>query len=78
LTKQGIKQKSLDFDFFVYVFSLFLASCAYTSVLSNDITDVYVADFGSEDIKRCRPSDVDLSNSEAKEFFLRAKNIDHT
>jgi len=61
----------------VFVVSLFLISCAYTNVLSNNITDVYVADFGSEDIKRCRPSDVDLSNSEAKEFFLRAKNVDY-
>ncbi|MCF6211235.1 MAG: hypothetical protein L3K24_11355 [Gammaproteobacteria bacterium] len=58
-------------------FSIFLASCANISPQNNKITDVYVADFGSEDIQRCRPSDVDLSHSEAREFFLKAREVDY-
>ncbi len=61
----------------VLVASIFFASCANTSFQRNDIADVYVADFGSEDIKHCRPSDVDLSHSEAKEFFLRAEKVEY-
>lgn len=57
--------------------AMFLSSCASTGIQSNNITDVYVADFGSEDIKHCRPSDVDLSHNEAKEFFLRAKKVEY-
>lgn len=57
--------------------AMLLSSCASTGFQSNDITDVYVADFGSEDIKRCRPSDVDLSHNEAKKFFIRAKKVEY-
>ena len=57
--------------------AMFLASCANIAFQGNSITKVYVADFGSEDIKHCRPSDVDLSNNEAKIFFLRAKQVEY-
>jgi hypothetical protein len=53
-----------------------LASCATPSFYQHEITDVYVEDFGSDDKKSCRPSDVDLSHSEAKEFFLRARQVE--
>jgi len=56
--------------------TLTLASCAVTVVNVNDISDVYVTDFISDDIERCRPSDVDLNHSEAREFFVRAKRVD--
>ena len=56
---------------------LLLISCAGTALQKKLITDVYVADFGSEDINSCRPSDVDLSHHEAKEFFLRARQVDY-
>lgn len=55
---------------------LALTSCAASAFDVSKITDVYVADFSSEDIKRCRPSDVDLDHREAKAFFVRAKQID--
>ena len=54
-----------------------LAACAEAVPPPEQITDVYVADFGSEDIESCRPSDVDLSNNEVKEYFLRARQVDH-
>lgn len=52
------------------------ASCA---TMANDvgrITEVYVADFHSDDIEHCRPSDVDLSHGQAREFFMRARRVD--
>lgn len=55
----------------------FIASCATQGFYQNEITDVYVEDFGSDDIESCRPSDVDLSNHEAKEFFLRARQVEY-
>ncbi len=61
----------------VAVVAIFLASCANIISQDSKITDVYVADFGSEDIERCRPSDVDLNHSEAREFFLRAREVDY-
>jgi len=39
--------------------------------------DVYVADFNSDDIKSCRPSDVDLSHYQAKQFFIRSREVEH-
>ena len=54
-----------------------LTACAKTDSQLNQITDVYVEDFGSTDIKTCRPSDVDLSNTEVKDYFLRAREVEH-
>ena len=42
----------------------------------NDVTDVYVEDFQSTEMDRCRPSDVPLDNGAAAEFFRRAKLVD--
>lgn len=61
----------------IAVAAIFLASCASISFQNDKITDVYVADFGSEDIEHCRPSDVDLSHSGAREFFLRAREVNY-
>ena len=60
----------------VAIAMIFLTSYANISFQSDKITDVYVADFGSEDIERCGPSDVDLSHSGAREFFIRAREVD--
>lgn len=54
-----------------------LASCASAGPRQGVITDVYVADFGSEDISSCRPSDVDLGHHEAREFFVRARQVEY-
>jgi hypothetical protein len=54
-----------------------LASCATQDFYQREITDVYVEDFGSDDIESCRPSDVDLSHHEAKEYFLRARQVEY-
>ena len=42
----------------------------------NGVSDVYVEDFQSTAMDRCRPSDVPLGNAEAAEFFRRAKLVD--
>jgi len=55
----------------------FLTSCATQGFHQHQITDVYVEDFGSDDIESCRPSDVDLSNYKAKEYFLRARQVEY-
>ena len=62
----------------VFIVSAFLTSCATIELQPNKITEVYVADFGSEDIETCRPSDVDLNHHDAKAYFLRARQVDHT
>ncbi|MFP5349746.1 MAG: hypothetical protein ACLGHO_07870 [Gammaproteobacteria bacterium] len=53
-----------------------LASCATSAFDTRAITDVYVADFHSDDMQQCRPADVDLSHSQAKEFFTHARRVD--
>lgn len=56
---------------------IFCASCATSqSFRQQEVTAVYVEDFGSDDNGRCRPEDVDLSHREAKEFFLRARQVE--
>lgn len=52
---------------------LLLVSCAQHQKYS----DVYVEDFQSEDISACGPSDVDLSNEEAREFFSRSRSVEY-
>lgn len=64
---------------FIIIFAIiFLASCATHDFSQHEITDVYVGDFGSDDIKSCRPSDVGLTHHEAKGFFLRARQVAYT
>jgi hypothetical protein len=58
--------------------AIFLSACANQDFRQRQITDVYVEDFGSEDIERCRPSDVDLSHHEAKAYFLRARQVEYS
>ena len=55
---------------------LALVSCATSVSDINGMDEVYVADFKSENMERCRPSDVDLSHGQAKDFFIRAKLVD--
>lgn len=54
-----------------------ISSCQNTHFRINEIEDVYVDDFNSEDIESCKPSDVDLSHSEAREYFMRSKLVDY-
>ncbi len=53
--------------FFLFV----LTGCA-----SNGISNVYIEDFVTSEPKSCRPSDIDLSNDEAAQFFQLARNVD--
>ena len=61
---------------FYFVSATALMSCTTLAFDAHKLTEVYVADFNSEDMEHCRPSDVDLSHSQAKEFFTRAKLVD--
>lgn len=60
---------------YVFIISMILSSCASTDIRTKEITDVYVADFGSDEPERCRPSDVDLNRKEARQFFVRSKQV---
>lgn len=51
------------------------ASCSAGPIDTQKISEVYVADFHSDDTS-CRPSDVDLDHNKASQFFLRSKQID--
>jgi len=56
---------------------LLIASCAASQRVEHLITDVYVEDFQTENIENCKPSDVDLSNSEARQFFMRSTQVEY-
>lgn len=55
--------------------SLLFSSHAAAQLDMRKILDVYVDDFHSDEPDRCRPSDVNLSHREAREFFLRSKQV---
>ncbi|WP_263139795.1 hypothetical protein [Pseudomonas sp. RIT-PI-AD] len=38
--------------------------------------DFYVEDFNSENVQRCRATDVDLDNEQVQDFFTRAQLVD--
>ncbi len=54
-----------------------LVSCSTNQARGLKISDVFVADFGSDDIDSCKPSDVDLNNDEAKKFFVRSRRVEY-
>lgn len=61
---------------FLFTSIIALSSCATMMFDTHKIAEVYVANFNSENIQSCRPSDVDLSHSQARDFFMRAKLVD--
>jgi len=44
---------------------------------SNDLNEIYIADFVSDAPEQCGPEDVDLSNTDVKRFFQLAREVDH-
>lgn len=54
-----------------------LAACAVAGMRQAPITDVDVADFESDDMQSCRPSDVPLNHAQAHDFFRRARQVDY-
>jgi hypothetical protein len=59
------------------IICLLLASCTYFQGSNQEISEVYVKDFQTEDMDSCKPSDVDLNNNEAKIFFLKSRKVDY-
>lgn len=57
------------------VLASLLAACAAADMRQAQITDVYVADFKSDDVQSCRPSDVPLDHARARDFFRRARQV---
>ena len=64
-------------NFLIILATVILTSCTTQIFFPNEISDLYVEDFASNDIESCRPSDVDLSHREAKEYFLRARQVEY-
>lgn len=56
---------------------IFTVSCAQRNEADIFISQVYVEDFQTENMNDCKPSDVDLSNDEAEQFFLRSKKVEY-
>lgn len=56
---------------------LFIASCAPNQKMEHSISHVYIEDFQTENMNECKPSDVDLNNEEAKQFFLRSTKVEY-
>lgn len=42
-----------------------------------DINNVYIANFVSDAPQQCKPTDVDLSNIQVKQFFQQAAEVEH-
>lgn len=61
----------------ILVFTFFMISCAPSSAKPEKIQDLYVDDFHSDDIHSCKTSDVELSHSQAREFFNKAREVDY-
>ncbi|MGP9802760.1 hypothetical protein [Rheinheimera sp. NSM] len=59
--------------------SLWLPACGsqQQSFDSDQIGSLYIADFVSDAPEQCRPTDVDLSNIEVKQFFKQAREVAH-
>jgi hypothetical protein len=55
--------------------SFLVTSCSFSTIEVREIKNVFVSDFHSDEIKACRPSDVELSHRDAYDFFHRAKII---
>lgn len=66
-----------------YLLSCFAAllllgcSSAQQNIAVQQITALYVADFVSDEPLQCRPTDVDLSNVDALQFFQLAQQVDY-
>ena len=56
--------------------ALVLVSALVVFFVATDIRDVYVADFKSDNIAACRPSDVDLNRTQVADFFRRARAVE--
>ncbi len=61
--------------FSILLFALLGVSCS-SLYKGKSFSKVYVSDFHSDDIKICGPADVDLSHAQAKDFFVRAQEVD--
>lgn len=55
-----------------------LEACAAVGMRQAAISDVYVADFKSDDMQSCSPSDVPLNRAQAHDYFRRARQVDYT
>jgi len=55
--------------------SILITSCSSNAIKIENIKDVYVTDFHSDDARSCKTSDVDLGHREAYIFFNRAKKV---
>lgn len=68
---------TIEFKTCIFASIIFLTSCATNTDSIDSLSNVYVADFHSDDINSCRPSDVDLSHKQALEFFQRSKQVEY-
>ena len=53
-----------------------VSALVFLLFISSDVSDVYVADFKSDNMATCRPSDVDLSRNQVTDFFHRARQVE--
>ena len=60
----------------VLAMSVLGAAAASAFYVSREVGDVYVADFKSDNMATCRPSDVDLNRTQVADFFRRASAVE--
>ena len=59
-----------------WAMSALLLAMALLVFVATDVRDLYVADFKSDNMATCRPSDVDLNRIQVVDFFRRASRIE--
>ena len=59
-----------------WAMSALLLAMALLVFVATDVRDLYVADFKSDNMATCLPSDVDLNRIQVVDFFRRASRIE--
>lgn len=67
----------MEIKYTIIIFAVCASSCTTTSDISGDIQELYVDDFHSDNIDICKTSDVELSHSQAREFFSKAREVNY-
>ncbi|WP_444930279.1 hypothetical protein ACJJIF_21455 [Microbulbifer sp. SSSA002] len=63
----------IDFKLLLIAIGSSMMSCTPIEKVS----DVYVEDFQTDLIDSCKPSDVDLNNSEVEQFFKKSRKVEY-
>jgi hypothetical protein len=67
----------MEIKYTIIILAVCASSCTTKLDITRDIQELYVDDFHSDEIYLCKTSDVELSHSQAREFFSRAREVNY-